>query len=143
VEVPDFLLRKLYKRGSLRETGDGRFAFTMQNPLANASLVAPPRVVVNGVAYPADKVAARRIDLAGITPQSPFLFRRGDQVTLNFEGHLLRGGNRIHIQVVTKEFGSLDIHVEDREAEFCDVPGMTPRTSEPKGLDPGPAAPET
>jgi hypothetical protein len=125
VGIPDFLLRKLYKRGSLRETGDGRFAFTLFNPLGPATLLAPPHIVVNGIAYAPERIQAKRVDVARISRDSPFTFRKGDKVTLRFPGHLMRGGNRIHISAETKEFGEVEIYVEDKEAEFCDVPGVT------------------
>ena len=47
--IPLFVLRKLYRRGSLTQTGERRFRFTLQNPLDDATLVAPPRIVINGV----------------------------------------------------------------------------------------------
>ncbi len=122
VALPEFLLRKLYRKGSLRETGDGRFAFGLQNPLGDATLVSPPRIVVNGIHYPPENVTSRIVDLARISAADPFPFRKGDRVTLRFTGHLLRGGNRIHITAQTKEWGELVIYTEDRLADACDLP---------------------
>ena len=121
--IPDFLLRKLYRKGSLRSTADGRFAFTLKNVLGTATVVAPPRVVVNGIAYPADKLESKQVRPADITPRTPFVFRKGDRITVRMAGHLLRGGNRIQVTVTTKEFGDLNIEADDAEADFCDVPG--------------------
>lgn len=123
VGIPDFVLRKLYKRGSLRETGDNRFAFTLRNTLGTATLLAPPVIVVNGISYPANLVRTSAVDVASISARNAFVLRKGMQVTLRFPGRLLRGGNRIHITAQTEEFGEIEIYVEDREAEFCDVPG--------------------
>ncbi len=120
--VPEFLLRRLYKRGSLRETGDGRFAFTLQNPLRVATILAPPHIVVNGISYQPKSVVSDRTDLATISDDRPFVFRKGQEATLQFPGRLLRGGNRIHIAAKTKEFGDIEIYVEDKEAIFCDLP---------------------
>ncbi len=125
LRVPDFVLRKLYRRGSLRETGDGRFAFTIQNTLATATITQPPIIVVNGIHYPPDRVRSRVVQLATITPENPFKFQKGSRVTLRLPGRLLRGGNRIHMTVPTKEYGEIEIYVEDKEAEFCDVPGSS------------------
>lgn len=125
VAIPDFLLRKMYKRGSLRETGDGRFAFTLLNPLGEATLLAPPHIVVNGIAYPPDRIQVKALNVATISRETPFRFRKGDKVTLRFPGHLMRGGNRIHISAETREFGEIEIYVEDKEAEFCDMPGAS------------------
>jgi hypothetical protein len=123
VGIPDFLLRKLYRKGSLRTVGEGRFAFTLRNVLGTATIVAPPRVVVNGIAYTADKLQSRQVRPADVTERTPFVFRKGDRVTVRMAGHLLRGGNRIQVQVKTREFGDLNIEVDDAEADFCDVPG--------------------
>ena len=112
--VPRFLLRKLYRRGSLRALADG-FSFMLHNPLADATLVAPPRFVVNGVAFDAEEVEADGVDLAGISPSEPFLFDKGSHIELHFPGYLLRGGNRIHVWVETEEFGELDFLVEDSQ----------------------------
>jgi hypothetical protein len=123
VGIPDFLLRKLYRRGSLRTTGDGRFAFTLKNVLGTATVVAPPRVIVNGILYPPDALESKQVRPSSITERTPFLFRKGDRVTVRMTGHLLRGGNRIQVVVKTREFGDLNIETDDAEADFCDVPG--------------------
>lgn len=122
MQVPDFVLRKLYRRGSLRETGEGRFAFTLQNGLRNATLVAPPKIVVNGILHAPESVSAGRVRLQEVSDQRPFVFAKGAHVTLHLKGHLMRGGNRVHISIVTLEYGRLELYFEDKEAAFCDVP---------------------
>lgn len=122
MELPDFVLRKLYERGSLRETTPGHFQFALRNPLASATLVAPPRITVNGIAYAAATVHAGT-DLAAISPERPLRFAKGDRIELTLPGSLLRGGNQVHVTVQTKEFGELRIEAEDRSAAFCDLPG--------------------
>ena len=123
--IPDFLLRRLYRKGSLRTTADGRFAFTLHNILGTATVVAPPRVVVNGILYPPDKLQSKKVRPADITERTPFVFRKGDRITVRMAGHLLRGGNRIQVTVKTREFGDLNIEVDDAEADFCEIPGAS------------------
>lgn len=123
--LPDFLLRKLYRKGSLRSTADGRFAFSLHNVLGTATVVAPPRVVVNGIAYAPDRMESRQVRPADITARTPFVFRKGERVTVRLPGRLLRGGNRIQVTVSTKEFGELVIEATDSEADYCDVPGSS------------------
>jgi hypothetical protein len=125
VGIPDFLLRKLYRKGSLRTTADGRFGFTLNNILGTATVVAPPRVVVNGIYHPPEKLQSSKVRPADITERTPFVFRKGDRLTVRMAGHLLRGGNRIQVLVKTREFGDLNIEVDDAEADFCDVPGAS------------------
>ena len=121
--IPDFLLRKLYRKGSLRTTADGRFGFTLHNILGTATVIAPPRVVVNGILYTPDKLQSKKVRPADIAERTPFVFRKGDRITVRMAGYLLRGGNRIQVTVKTREFGDLNIEVDDAEADFCDVPG--------------------
>lgn len=122
VAVPTFLLRKLYRRGSLREVGDGRFAFTLQNPLASATVTGPPKATVNGIVHKAKDIKVNGLDLESLTPEAPWRFEKGQHVDLVFAGHVLRGANRILVEVPTAEFGALEIFVEDRLAAYCDVP---------------------
>lgn len=112
VGFPSFLLRKLYRRGSLTPTAGG-FRFTLQNPLANATIVAPPRFVINGIQYTGHQADAV-VDLGSLTPSQPFVFERGTSLDIGFSGMLLRGANRIQIEAETDEFGLLEIFVEDR-----------------------------
>jgi hypothetical protein len=123
VGLPEFLLRKLYAKGSLAETAPGWFRFMLRNPLGTATLIMPPQVAVNGIAYPPEKVKAKGVDLAAIGPKRPFTFHKGDEVLLKLPGSLLRAANHIDIVAQTKEFGELHISVEDKCAEFCDLPG--------------------
>ena len=123
MDLPEFLLRKLYKKGSLRETSAGRFRFTLRNTLGTATVINSPHITVNGIGYGPGQVISSRIDVDRIAPDRPFEFRKGDQVTLRMPGSLLRGGNHIQVLVHTKEFGDLRIEAEDKCAEFCDLPG--------------------
>lgn len=130
MDVPEFLLRKLYRKGSLRETSPGMFRFQLKNTLVSATVVNPPHVIVNGIGYDPPQLTATRIDLAAIGPDQPFEFHKGDKVTLKMPGSLLRGGNQIEVLVHTKEFGDLRIEAEDKCAEFCDLPGTVADDSE-------------
>ncbi len=124
VSIPGFLVRKLYKRGSLRETADGRFAFTLHNPLGSATIIAPPTFTINGIRHQPTAVHAPGVEIAHISAERPFTFSKGAHLDVSFDGRLLRGANRIHMVASTKEFGDLELFVEDAEADYCDLPGM-------------------
>lgn len=121
MRVPDFILRKLYKRGSLREISPTHFAFAFQNPLGNGTIEGPPRLVVNGISYTTDQIGSE-VDWATVTPERPWIFKKGTSLELRLPGRLLRGGNRILAVVPTKEFGPVEVYVEDNEARYCDIP---------------------
>lgn len=120
--LPGFLLRKLFKRGSLRQVGPDVFAMTLWNPLGKATVVRPPRFVINGVAHDPENVEVGTLHLDAIDEEHPFVFAKGDQWDLVFRGALLRGNNRIHITATTAEFGDIDFLVEAEEAASCDIP---------------------
>ncbi len=126
MRVPDFILRKLYKKGSLRETGDGRVAFTLRNPLGKGTLIAPPRFLLNGILAPTADVRCR-IDFARLSPENAYVFTKGETLDIDIPGRLLRGGNRLQIIGTSKEFGELELFVEDRDATTCDVPQRDPQ----------------
>lgn len=121
--LPEFLLRKLYKKGSLHETAPGQFGFALFNRFGPATIVAPPHVSVNGITIPPERIRGVGVDLSAVSFQRPFEFAKGQEVALRLPGSLLRGGNHIRVIVQTKEFGELRIDVEDSSAEFCDLPG--------------------
>ncbi len=121
VGIPMFMTRKLYRRGSLRETADGRYTFCLQNPLATATIVAPPVFTINGIRHQAKDVESK-IPLANLSKDNPLKFAKGDEFEVSFSGRLLRGANRIHLTVVTKEFGDIEMFVEDKEADYCELP---------------------
>lgn len=111
--VPSFLLRKLYKRHSLVILDDSHFAFSLHNRLGNATLLTPPAITVNGVHHPPSQVDAGHLQLAEISEDRPFTFRRGTVLELHLQGQLMKS-NRIHIRVMTKEFDDIDFLVEDQ-----------------------------
>lgn len=125
MDLPSFLLRKLYQRGSLREIDAEHFAFRLHNPLGSATLISPPRFVINGMHHEAGDVDAGDVDLAAISPEDPYRFAKGSEIEVRLRGRLLRGGNRIHVSVETTEFGRIEFLVEDREAEYCDLPSAS------------------
>ena len=116
MQVPDFLLRKLYRKGSLREVGSDHFAFELRNVLGTATIVKPPVMVVNGIGHRPEDVDIGRFALEKVSEESPWVFAKGDEVTVRLKGHLLKAGNRIHVLARTKEFGDIEILVEDRAA---------------------------
>lgn len=121
MNLPGFLLRKLYRKGSLAEMAGGKFRFTLRNVLGPATIIGPPRIVVNGISYAPSQINAESVNVSSVSPKVPFNFNKGDEITLRLPGSLLRGGNRIEVTVPTDEYGELVIEAEDKCAEFCDI----------------------
>ncbi|HET6399465.1 MAG TPA: hypothetical protein VFH47_07940 [Candidatus Thermoplasmatota archaeon] len=123
--VPDFLLSRLYRRGSLHQVGELEFSFRLANVLGDATVIAPPQVEVNGIRYAPHQVRVKGLDVANVSPTHPFRFSRGDHVTVRLPGHIMAGGNRIRVRVRTREWGELDIYAEDKARPYCPVPGAS------------------
>ncbi|UCC77164.1 MAG: hypothetical protein JSW37_02030 [Anaerolineales bacterium] len=116
--VPSFLLRKLYVKGSLRNTDTG-FEVTIQNTLAPGTIVALAPLQVDGMEYPLHNIKAvlpdgRQVSAADVSAQAPVRFTIGDKVVIRVEGQPLSvGRHTLTIAPKTMEAGTLDIQAED------------------------------
>lgn len=116
--IPAFLLRKLYRKGSLKNTAAG-FELTIQNTLASGTIVSIAPLQVDGIEYPLERTTAilpdgRQISAADVSAESGVRFSVGDKVTIQVEGkHLSPGQHKLTISPKTKEAGILDIFAED------------------------------
>lgn len=118
--IPGTLLKKLYVKGSLKNTESG-FEFTLKNTLAPGAIVGIRTLVVDG-----EKVDGSRVEVAfggktwtldQISVQNPLDFAVNLVVTVRVKGGPLAAGqHRILIVPNTKEVGELDIEIADAVA---------------------------
>jgi hypothetical protein len=119
--VPVFLLKKLYVKGSLKNTAAG-FELTIQNTLAPGTIVGLAPLKVDGVECPLAQTAVllpngTKLTISDVSVQSPLRFNVGDKVTIQVEGQPLPAGpHKITISPKTKEAGTLAIPAEDTVA---------------------------
>jgi hydroxymethylglutaryl-CoA reductase (NADPH) len=116
--VPSFLLKKLYIKGSFKNTPNG-FQLALRNTLAPGTLIGVGPLSIDGRGIPLDKLlitvegrpAVRASDISGKTPS---LFPLNKTVTFQIEDQPLAGGNHhVTMAVNTKEAGELKIDAED------------------------------
>lgn len=107
--LPPIVTRKLVEKKSLRELGDGRIQFMLRNPLADATIVEPPELVINNHRIDATVDGLAFAEISSITP---YHLERGSHVPVVGRASLLKGVNRIHLRALTREFGEIDIFVE-------------------------------
>lgn len=115
--VPSFLLKKLYVKGSLKNTADG-FEFTLKNNLAPGSIIGLGPVTLDDNVIEPGAITFR-------TPQGEF---RGDQVssrnamsfglnvevTVAVQGQTISpGSHHIVLAVLTREVGRIEIDMTD------------------------------
>jgi hypothetical protein len=117
--VPAFMLKKLYLKGSLKNTEQG-FQFQIRNTLAPGTITALVPVAVDGVAYPlADTQVVARDSLAAadISKERPVTFGINSLVTMVVKGaRLATGEHSVVMGVLTKEAGELKWDVTDTVA---------------------------
>jgi len=114
--VPAFMLKKLYLKGSLKNTEEG-FEFQVRNTLAPANITAMEPLMVDGTVYPlADTVVVGKEPMAAtaISKEHPVTFGINSVVTMRVKGaRLAAGEHTVVIGVVTKEAGELKWDVSD------------------------------
>lgn len=115
--VPSFLLKKLYLKGSLKNTERG-FEFRIKNILAPGTIVGLASLRVDGREVPLDRITVawegREARAAEVSPERPFPFDVNMEAALRVEGEQLAAGpHQISLTVVTKEVGELTIPIAD------------------------------
>lgn len=119
MRVPGFVLRQLYRSGSLRNEPDG-FSLQAHNPLGDGTLVRIGRLSVDGQDIDAQEVTARRegdpavYRALDVSPDRPVTFRRGDLVTFHVAGWQLEpGAHRLELEVDEVNLGRVSLAIED------------------------------
>ena len=115
--IPGALLKKLYQKGSLKNTGDG-FEFSLKNVLAPGTIVGISRLTVDGRDVDASRIVAcyggKSMAVPDISPQRPLDFGINTVVTVQVEGDTLDSGSHDIVVVPnTKEVGELEIGITD------------------------------
>lgn len=115
--LPPFMLKQLYRAGSLQNQ-DGGFRFEMTNPLMPGTINRVVRVAVDGTDQPLEGVTFSLGDsckpAAEVSDENPVNFPRGAAVVIQVPGEPLpAGSHRLVVQVKTDEFGDLKVDVQD------------------------------
>jgi len=116
--IPDFLLQKLYVKGSLRNTASG-FELTIQNTLAPGTIVSFPPLQVDGVEYSLENTSAvlpdgSKASALDVSAESPMRFGISDKVKIQVQGQPLTAGpHKLVISAKTREAGLLRIAATD------------------------------
>lgn len=115
--IPSVLLKKLYQKGSLKNTDEG-FEFALKNVLAPGTIVGISRLAVDGRDVDASSVVVCYEDKCmaalDISPQHPLDFGVNTVVTIQVKGDALASGpHSVVIVPNTKEVGELEIGIKD------------------------------
>ena len=117
MQIPAFLLRKLYVKGSLENSDDG-FSFKLKNSLSPGTTVGVTPIKVDDIEYALDvttiKTADVNISAAEVSEENSFPIQVGVEILIEIKGDALsEGEHKIDIGLQTKEAGNLTFDVKD------------------------------
>ena len=117
--IPSFLLKKLYVKGSFKNTANG-FQISLNNILAPGTILGISPLQIDGRNVPLDQIEIvvgneAPMRASDITPKSPKTFPINALATFNVQDQpLTPGPHRLTVQFNTKEVGELKIDAEDK-----------------------------
>lgn len=116
--IPEFLIKRVYKKGSLKQTDDG-VCFDLKNVLGPGFISGFCCVKINDVLFGAEKVKfltqGTEIPAETVSEDNPISFRLGQEGTLILQGArcLKEGINQIIIELMNPEAGKVKLSLSD------------------------------
>lgn len=116
--IPDFLMKRVYQKGSLKQTEEG-VCFNLKNVLGPGFISGFSCVKINDAVFGADKVKfitqGTEISAENVNEENPLGFRLGQEGTLILKGaKCLRDGiNQIIIELMNPEAGKVKLSLTD------------------------------
>lgn len=116
--IPEFLMKRVYKKGSLKQTEDG-VCFELKNVLGPGFISGFSFVKINDAVFEPDKVKfltqGAEISALEINEENPIGFRLGQEGTLILKGAqcLKDGINQIIIELMNPEAGKVQLSLSD------------------------------
>ncbi|MHA2024701.1 MAG: hypothetical protein ACW98U_02275 [Candidatus Thorarchaeota archaeon] len=117
MQIPAFLLRKLYIKGSL-ENVEGGFSLKLKNSLSPGTTTAVAPIKVNDNEYGLDvtTISSEGVEILGseISEDNTFPIKVGVEIVIFVKGDPLpEGEHKIDLSLKTKEAGTLAFDVTD------------------------------
>ena len=118
VVVPDFLIKRIYQKGSLKKLDDGA-SLNLKNVLGPGFISGFNYVKINGVTYDAKDVKfimnGKEYTSADVSEENPIAFKLGQVGTLIMTGasSVVDGKNEIVIEAMNPEAGVVKLSVDD------------------------------
>lgn len=118
VIVPEFLIRRIYQKGSLKKLEKGA-SITLKNVLGPGFISGFNYVKINDVTYDANSVKfimnGKEYTSADVSEENPIAFRLGQVGTLVMTGEqsVVEGINKIVIEALNPEAGVVKLSAED------------------------------
>jgi hydroxymethylglutaryl-CoA reductase (NADPH) len=118
MQVPSFMLKKLYKKGSLRNGAEG-LEFTLENSLSTVSLTKLEKVTVDGQDFPADQVevalGGEFKPASGFSQDEPITFARSATMTCRIKGFQADASvsHAVVLEATARGMGLLKVEIGD------------------------------
>lgn len=118
VVVPEFLIKRIYQKGSLKKLENGA-SVVLKNVLGPGLISGFNYVKINDVVFESKdvKFITNGQELLGseVSEENPVVFRLGQSGTLIMSGQecILDGINKIVIEAMNPEAGKVQLNVED------------------------------
>ncbi len=116
--IPEFLIKRVYKKGSLKQTDEG-VCFELKNVLGPGFISGFNFVKINEFTFEAEKVKfvtqGTEISAETVSEDNPIGFRLGQEGTLILQGAkcLKEGINQIIIELMNPEAGKVKLSLSD------------------------------
>lgn len=116
--IPEFLIKRVYKKGSLKQTDEG-VCFELKNVLGPGFISGFSCVKINEATFEADKVKfvtqGTEISAEEVSEENPIGFRLGQEGMLILKGAqcLKDGINQIIIELMNPEAGKVKLSLTD------------------------------
>lgn len=116
--VPEFLIKRVYKKGSLKQTDDG-VCFDLKNVLGPGFISGFCCIKINDIVFHPENVKfftqGEEIPAESVSEEKPIRFRLGQEGTLICKGAkcLQDGINKIIIEILNPEAGKVKVSLDD------------------------------
>lgn len=116
--LPGFLLKKVYKKGSLRETEDG-VAFDLKNIIGPGIVTGINFIKINDETYNSSVIkivnSGESLLAEQISADNPMIFKLNDEITcvINSCLALKEGLNNIIVELISKDVGKVSVALSD------------------------------
>lgn len=117
MSVPSFLLKKLYVKGSLKNTESG-FELALRNNLAPGTLIGMGPLAIDDATYAPEAILIKSAqgEWHGneISSRSPLTFGMNVEIKISVQGKpLTPGEHHVVFSVMTREIGRIEFDVTD------------------------------
>jgi len=117
MEIPAFMLKKLYRKGSLKNSAEGA-SFAVKNTISPATITGLEMVKIDGETYLPKKIellaGGVRIAADKLSPESPLQVAQNEEIIVSLPGVTLApGAHKLLLNINTREVGPLTLEVGD------------------------------